>query len=229
MEAEQLNALTLGIDKLQRSARHTVPMFVIGILATVIAAGVALWYIVTLSAHLEEAHKALAQSKAQLEEAHAGLQVANEALERVRSSAGSAGNAQQIAAAIDDVATSQKDVSSALGSIQVAADKLPPATTPVQVAAVAPKGWFAVLGSYPLNAGGRAQAQAQIAKIQASGACAELWQTQISSNYAVVLGSSASRDVAAANVKRAQASGMARDAFAQRDRDWARVAQSPTC
>jgi hypothetical protein len=60
------DAINDAVAKLQRSARQTIPMFLVGILATVIAAGVALYYILTLSADLREARHALRDSQAAL-------------------------------------------------------------------------------------------------------------------------------------------------------------------
>jgi hypothetical protein len=228
-----LTSLTEGIDKLRHSARRTVPMFAIGILSTVVAAGIAIWFIFTLSANLEEARTALRVSDAKLAAALENLQVANRALEQASQAAVTPGSQRQIAAAISDVSRSQKDLAVVSASLKVATDKLPPASAAEQVAAsklvAEGTGWFAVMGSYPLNASGLDAAQARIRQIQATGQCAELWQTQISRNYAVVLGSSTSRDGAALGVKRARTSGMAGDAFTQRDRDWSRLPQSPAC
>jgi len=231
-EAE-LTSLTENIDKLRRSALRVAPMFVLGIAATLFAAGVAIWYIFTLSDDLRQARAALRVSDAKLVAALDNLQVANQALQQAQKAAGSANSERQIAAAISDVSRSQKDLTIASASLKQVAAKLPPAPPAeqqaVQQAAAAQTGWFAVMGSYPLDASGLDDAQDQIRRIQASGQCAELWQTQISRNYAVVLGTSTSQGNATASVRKARASGMAGDAFAQRDRGWSKLPQSPSC
>lgn len=231
-EAE-LTSLTENIDRLRKSAMRVAPLFVLGIAATLFAAGVAIWFIFSLSEDLKQARAALQVSDAKLAAALDNLQVANKALQQVQKSGGSAGNAQQIAAAISDVSRSQKDLSIASASLKEVAAKLPAASPAEQAAAqqfaAAQTGWFAVMGSYPLDASGLDAALDQVRKIQASGACAELWQTQISRNYAVVLGTSTSQANAGANVRKARADGVAGDAFAQRDRGWNRLPQSPSC
>lgn len=124
-EAE-LTSLTENIDKLRRSALRVAPMFVLGIAATLFAAGVAIWYIFTLSDDLRQARAALRVSDAKLVAALENLQVANQALQQAQKAAGSASSERQIAAAISDVSRSQKDLTIASASLKQVAAKLPP-------------------------------------------------------------------------------------------------------
>ena len=123
--APDLAALNDAVDKLRRSAGRTIPMFLVGILATVIAAGIAIYYIVSLSSDLHEARASLQQSQAALMEARANLASVNETLKRAGEATPSA-EAGPIAVAIQDVARSQRDIASASSSISVAAEKLKP-------------------------------------------------------------------------------------------------------
>lgn len=125
-----LNDLNDGLLKLQKSARRTIPVFLLGILATLIAAGVALYYILTLSADLREARGALQQSQSALLEARTNLSDVQQALSEARQTAGSLAEATTIAAAISDVSRSQASINTASSSIKTAAAKLPSTTPP---------------------------------------------------------------------------------------------------
>jgi hypothetical protein len=121
-----LEALNDSVLKLQRSARRTLPMFAIGILATVIAAAVAVYYIVTLSADLHVARAALADSQLALADARANLGTANAALVQAQKSVTSPANAGSIAAAISEVSRSQSNIGAAASAITDASSKLAP-------------------------------------------------------------------------------------------------------
>ena len=127
-----LHALNDGLIKLQKSARRTVPVFLLGILATLIAAGVALYYILTLSADLHDARDALQQSQAALIEARTNLTDVNQALHEAQVKATTAADAKSIATVISDVSRSQASIKSASSSISAAATKLAPPDVPVK-------------------------------------------------------------------------------------------------
>lgn len=118
-----LTALEEGLDRMQRSARFTIPIFVIGILATLVAAGVAAYYILTLSSDLREARVALAQSQGALMEARSNLAAVNTSLLQAQGSADPA-DASSIATAISDVSRSQASIRTASSSISEASAKL---------------------------------------------------------------------------------------------------------
>lgn len=122
-----LETLNEAVVKLQRSARQTIPMFAVGILATVIAAGVAVYYILTLSADLREARSALESSEAALAEARANLGAANSSLQQAQKNVASPADAGAIATAISDVSRSQRSISEASSSIKDATSRLAPA------------------------------------------------------------------------------------------------------
>ena len=121
-----LDAINDAVDKLQASARRTIPMFLVGILATLIAAGVALFYIMTLSADLREARGALRQSQAALMQARANLAAANVSLRQAQKTVTSPADAGSIAAAISEVSRSQSNITVASTSIKDATAKLNP-------------------------------------------------------------------------------------------------------
>lgn len=119
-----LTAIEEGLDRLQRSARGTISMFTIGILATLLAAGVAGYYLFTLSADLRDARAALAQSQAALTEARANLAAVNTSLLQAQRSTSSPADASSIATAISDVSRSQASIRTASSSISEASAKL---------------------------------------------------------------------------------------------------------
>lgn len=217
------------IDLLQKSARRTLPMFLIGILATLVAAAVAIYYIVTLSGDLRAAQQALRTSQRRVALAQQNLSIANEALRKAQAESPSGANAEQITAAISDVTRSQRQLSYASASVREAASKLPASLPADDASVVAAPQWFAVVGSYRLDATGLANASAQAGRAQAAGLCAEMWQTRISRNYAVVIGTISDRPTALANMARARSTGLADDAFVQPNRDWTKLPQSPQC
>jgi hypothetical protein len=119
-----LTALNEGLIKLQRSARNTIPMFVVGIIATVIAAGVALYYILTLSAGLADAQLKLGQSERALAEANAKLSSMTGSLRRGQQSAKSQAEADTFATAISEASGIQASLTNASTSLRQAAAKL---------------------------------------------------------------------------------------------------------
>jgi hypothetical protein len=122
--ADILATLNTTVEKLQKSARATLPMFAIGILATIIAAGVAVYYIVTLSADLHDARRQLTQSQAALSDAQGKLATVGQSLRQSQEHATSSAAAQTIANAISDVNSSQQSLSAVSSSINSAAARI---------------------------------------------------------------------------------------------------------
>ena len=120
-----LERLHESLAGLQNSTKRTLPIFIIGILATLLAAGIALYYILTLSAELNDARIELRQSQAALTDARVKLQRTDRALKEIRDSAGSAGNAARIDAAIASVSASQQELAAASSSLTQATTRLP--------------------------------------------------------------------------------------------------------
>jgi hypothetical protein len=114
-----------SIASLRRSTRRTLPLFLIGIVATLVAAGIALYFILTLSADLKEARASLRESQAALTQARLSLAKANATLVQTQGATGSEANSEQIAAAIKQVSVSQQDLRSASSSLTQASSKLP--------------------------------------------------------------------------------------------------------
>jgi hypothetical protein len=226
-----LEAITATVASLQRSSRRTLPVFGIGILASIIAGGFAVYYIVKLSSDLRVAHTELHRTQTTLAAAQQSLAFANASLQAVQRTAAAhsakASDTSKIAAAISNVSRSQQDVAAASVSISQATASLPP--PPEGLTAAVPTAWFAVIGSYTLDAPGLQEAMQKLQSAQAAGICAEVWQTKISSNYAVVIGTRSDIKGAKAGVAHARQSGLASDAFAIPDSGWTKLPQSPNC
>jgi Flp pilus assembly protein TadG len=124
--ADVLETINRSVERLQKSARTTIPMFLIGILATLVAAAVAVYYIVTLSADLRDARQKLGQSQAALNETQDRLTSLGEALRASQQHATSPAAAQSLANAISDVSSSQQSLTAVSSSINAAAAKIAP-------------------------------------------------------------------------------------------------------
>jgi type II secretory pathway pseudopilin PulG len=124
VDAATLAAVNEAVLKIQKSARRTVPMFFIGIIATIVAAVIGVYYIVTLSADLREARRALGQSQAALSQARADLATINEILRHTQGTASSPARAEAIAGVISDVARSENSIAAASSSIEAATVKI---------------------------------------------------------------------------------------------------------
>jgi hypothetical protein len=125
-----LSTLNESLQRLQRSARRTVPMFVIGILATVIAAGVAVYYIMTLSSDLRDARRKLDQSQTALSETQGKLAILNESLRQAQLHVVSPQAAQSIQSALTDVSSSQQSLTAVSSSLNAATARIAPAGPP---------------------------------------------------------------------------------------------------
>jgi hypothetical protein len=219
-----LNEIPDAIRRLQRSSRRAVPLTIIGLLATLAAAGVAIYYIFNISAQLAEANRKLEQAEAQVATARQAV-AATEAMLRetqVRPQ-GTRGEATGVEQALASLQTSRQALNSASQSIEQAVETLPEDT------AVPSGGWFVVLASYPAGEGGLAEARQHIGRPEFGRTCATIWRTAISNHTAVVLGVASDRDAARENAGRARANGLAADAFAQRDSGWALLGRSAGC
>ena len=123
--ADPLESVQEAIASLQRSSMRSLPVFLIGIVATLVAAGIAVYYIVTLSADLREARQSLRESQAALTQARISLAKASSTLVKTQDAGGSRANSEQIAAAIAEVSVSQQDLRSASSSLTQATSRLP--------------------------------------------------------------------------------------------------------
>jgi hypothetical protein len=213
------------IEALRASSRKTLPVFFLGILAAIVSAAVAIYYIVSLTADLKSAQSALRTSQEKLANAEASLEVASTALKKAQASSISPVSRQAISSAISDVSRTGSDIKSASASLKQAEEKLP---APQQSKAPEQR-WFSVTASYRMNDKEFAMAQEDVAKIKAAGLCAELWKTEISRHYAVVLGGPADRATAMRNVGVARSSKIAPDAYVIVDRNWQRLLDSDIC
>lgn len=125
MMADPLESMQEAIASLQKSSMRSLPVFLIGIMATLVAAGIAVYYIVTLSADLKEARQSLRDSQSALTQARISLAKAKSTLVQTQGATGTDPNSEQIAAAIDEVSVSQKDLRSASSSLTQATSRLP--------------------------------------------------------------------------------------------------------
>ena len=123
--ADTIESLQDAIASLQKSSLRSLPVFLIGIIATLIAASIAIYFIFTLSADLKDTRQALKQSQEALTAARISLDKANAALVQTQQSDPTGGSSDQIAAAIAQVSDSQKDLRQVSSSLTEATLKLP--------------------------------------------------------------------------------------------------------
>ncbi len=125
---DPIESLQEAIANLQKSSMRSLPVFLIGIIATLVAAAIAIYFIFTLSADLKDTRQALKQSQEALTAARISLDKANAALvqtQQAGASAGSPAQSEQIAAAIAQVSDSQQDLRNVSTSLTEATLKLP--------------------------------------------------------------------------------------------------------
>ena len=122
---DPLESMQEAIAGLQKSSMRSLPVFLIGIIATLVAAGIAIYYIATLSADLKEARQSLRESQSALTQARLSLSRAKSTLVQTQGATGTEANSEQIAAAIAEVSVSQKDLRSASSSLTQATSRLP--------------------------------------------------------------------------------------------------------
>ena len=125
-EPANLQALSENLARLQRSSRKTLPVFLLGVLATLVAAAVALYYIISLSADLRQAREALAESQAALNTAQENLASLSALLQQAQSQAGARNAASAIEDAISQAKRSEANIQNAAHSISAAEEKLTP-------------------------------------------------------------------------------------------------------
>jgi len=123
--ADPFESMQDAISSLQKSSMRSLPVFLIGIIATLVAAAIAIYFIVTLSTDLKEARVSLRQSQEALSEARRSLASVNVTLRQSQVAATAPGNAARIADAIAEVSASQKELTSASSSLTQATSKLP--------------------------------------------------------------------------------------------------------
>jgi hypothetical protein len=215
---DDLNEIPEAIHRLQQSSRPAIPLALLGLAATLVAAGISSYYAFRLSAELKIAEQRLDQTTSELSATRVNLNLASAALKRLEASSPSAADQRDVQAALKYVDRSEQNLAQASTSLVDAAAKLP--TTGTSDAR-----WFTVIASYSMGEGGLGRANALADAVTQRGACAEIWQTKISRNYAVVLNGPTDAKTASAAATQARSSGLARDAFPQRDREWARVGQ----
>ena len=124
---------------------------------------------------------------------------------------------------------SRTEIAAASTTLTQVAARLPSAKPTESAKAASPQMWFAVAGSFPITPAGLAEAQARVEKLAGALPCTEIWQTEVSRNYAVVIGGPLSQSRAAEQAAIARKMGVVMDAFAQPDRNWRRVEGSPVC
>lgn len=223
--------LPAAIASLQRSTRGARALMSIGLLVLLIGVGVSIYYNVSLSDNLRDARAALAKSEFELRTAQIHLGAANAELGWIRTSYArgetpDAADVRRLDVALNNVRRTERNLRQVTGSIASASDSLqePGAANGAEVEL-----WFPVVASYSLNAEGLRLAQQRVVKLTAAGQCAQIWQTKISRNYAVVLGGQMTRDRATQLVSTAKRSGLAGDAFPQRDSGWTLMEGSADC
>jgi len=114
-------------DHLGRSSKMVVPVFALGILATIVGAGIAIYYIFNLSERLEQTQLDLKRTEAVLEDTKRGLATTQIALKDLEQA--SSQEDPTISAAISEVSKSQDDLSLASTALDRASKRLPAQTT----------------------------------------------------------------------------------------------------
>jgi hypothetical protein len=203
----------------------------IGLLVLLIGVAISIYYNLSLASNLRDARAALAKSEFELRTAQIHLGAANSELSRIRTSYArgerpDAADVRRLDVALSNVRRTERNLRQVTGSIASASDSLeePGAATNGGVEL-----WFPVVASYSLNAQGLRLAQQRVVELTGAGQCAQIWRTKISDNYAVVLGGQMTRDRATKLVSTAKQSGLAKDAFPQRDRGWTLMEGSADC
>lgn len=244
------------LQRMRRSSRASVPMVILGLLLTLAAAGVAIYYIITLSSSNAELQASLGESRAALLQSREAQVKAIPLLEGARGASTADTNrirqaVQELRRGVETLESAQRGLATAsaslstagvsstpdptetgveTGSPQTNAPDGTPAPAPERVLPpVIPGRAFAVLGSFEPDEPGRANAFGLASTLGRRGLCVEIWQANTSRHLAVVLGGVASEDEARERAQQARAEGIAPDAYAQFDRGWARVEGSPQC
>ena len=123
-DLESLHNLT---EKLGQSSKAVLPMFALGILATLVGAGIAIFYIFSLSERLEKANVELKRTEAVLDDTNRSLETANRALTQASEQAQTP--TPVLETAIREVSKSQEDLTQATRTVSRAATSLPVQTT----------------------------------------------------------------------------------------------------
>jgi hypothetical protein len=91
--------------------------------------------------------------------------------------------------------------------------------------------WFTVLaslpGDQPAIAREVAKAKYKLINSTDNALAVQLYKTKISKHYAVVVGGPLTNDEAVSLARKARESGWAKDAFAQKDREWSKIGDAP--
>lgn len=222
----ELTKVPEAIRRLQDSSRRALPITLIGLAATLIAAAISTYYAFYLSAQLAEARAELTQTKTELRSIMINLGAAKSSLNQVRAYVAPS-KRHEVDAALGNVTSGERQLSTASATLAKATSRLP-ASKAASVTAPSSQ-WFAVIGSYPVNEAGLREARQKAAEVMRQGQCTEVWQTVVSNNYAVVLDGALDEASARKAAADARTSGIASDAFAQPDRNWRVVIRFPTC
>lgn len=242
------------LQRMRSSSRAAVPMMLLGLALTLAAAGVAIYYITTLRSSNQQLQEALESSGAALSQSQRAQSSASSLLRQAMQA--NPADRAKIALALNELSQGAETLASAADDLQEAQEQLPtagispeaPATvTPANTAtaeaetpaaaaapaaplpAVVPGRFFAVLASFSEGEDGHHKALERAALHRGQGHCAEIWFANSSRHFAVVSGSVASEDDARARARAARTEGYATDAYAQFDRGWTRIPDSPRC
>lgn len=133
ISAEDVKSLNELTESLGRNSKLAAPFFALGILATLVGAGIAIYFIVSLSAQLEDAQKGLEVAQLEITQSQAALEDANRSLEEANAALGgspssqSASNATEnsLERAIMQVTKSQEGLVGARANVSNATIALP--------------------------------------------------------------------------------------------------------
>jgi hypothetical protein len=220
---QDVSEIPAAISRLQRSSQRAAPLALLGLVLTLMAAGISGYYAFHLSRELKLTEKRLDETTRQLSATRGNLNAASASLKRLEASASKPAEQLELQRALADVGRGKQNLAEASNSLAVAATTLPSTSSKAR--------WFTVIGGYPIGDEGLRQAKALADDLGRRGACAEIWRTQISRDYAVVLGGPTDANSASDAVGKARDTGLDihGTAFTERDRGWTRVAGSRVC
>ncbi|HKP80178.1 MAG TPA: hypothetical protein VJU34_13755, partial [Phenylobacterium sp.] len=123
-ELAELTKVPEAIRRLQASSRRALPITLIGLAATLIAAGISTYYAFYLSGQLDKARSELTATKLQLESTRAELNAAGASLLQVQKYAAPSQQIE-VRAALESVARGERKLSAASATLAQAASRLP--------------------------------------------------------------------------------------------------------
>jgi hypothetical protein len=217
-QLESLESVPEAIRQLQRSSLYTVPVVIVGLVATLIAAAIGAYYVFHVSSKIADTQQQLAKTQGALVATQVNLGVAKTALQKAQPA--NPGKAHDVSTALANVETSEKTLRSASSSLEQATIKLPSPVAPT-----GPNTWMTVVGSYVSLDGATKKAN----EVVGGGTCAEVWRSDEPAYNVVVIGPPSDQDAALQRAALARKNGIASDAFVKSGAQWTPLVRFPNC